>query len=350
MNKKIGVVVPVYKVEKYICECVDSILAQSYNNLEIVLVDDGSPDNCPQICDYYATLDQRIKVIHKLNEGLVSAWMCGINNLSDEVEYVVFVDSDDWISSKYIEILVSELNKHSADVVLTKMCRSIGEKNTIRELKIKAGFYNDLMIKTKIFPQMLNMGGFEERGLNTSRCAKILKKSLIEKNLKYCEKVTTYAEDLNIIFPVYLSMNSLSIIDNNECLYFYRVNNVSMLHTYDNKMLQSIMHVHSALIYACKDYGAEELDWQVYADFLAAAVQYYKNELKNPHGLSVGKKNIEVFCENEMLKYAIKNVDWSLYKNLNKIIIRCLGDFGFMSKNFITFGMYCLMKLKLYIS
>ena len=93
MNNKLSVVVPVYRVEKFLNKCVDSIIAQTYKNLEIILVDDGSPDNCPSICDEYARKDERVRVIHKKNGGLSSARNAGLRAATGV--YVAFVDSED---------------------------------------------------------------------------------------------------------------------------------------------------------------------------------------------------------------------------------------------------------------
>ena len=106
----ISYIVPVYKVEAYIHTCVDSILGQSYRNIEVILVDDGSPDACPLICDEYAKVDQRIKVIHKQNGGLSDARNVGL--MSATGDYVIFVDSDDfWMGTKNLESLVNEIEK-----------------------------------------------------------------------------------------------------------------------------------------------------------------------------------------------------------------------------------------------
>ena len=101
---EISIIIPVYKVEKYICECVDSILAQEYKDFEIILVDDGSPDRCPEICDNYANTDNRIKVIHKPNGGLSSARNAGLAQAKGR--YVWFVDSDDLTEKKRIVCIV----------------------------------------------------------------------------------------------------------------------------------------------------------------------------------------------------------------------------------------------------
>ena len=113
-NPLISVVVPAYKVEEYIEKCLDSILNQTYKNLEIILVDDGSPDNCPKICDEYAKKDDRIKVIHKQNGGLSDARNRGIKEATGE--YIAFVDSDDYLESEMYEYLYNLLIKYNADI------------------------------------------------------------------------------------------------------------------------------------------------------------------------------------------------------------------------------------------
>ena len=104
---KISIIVPIYNVEKYLDECLNSIVNQSYTNLEIVLVDDGSPDNCPKMCDEWAKKDNRIIVIHKENGGLSDARNAGLNAITGD--YFVFVDSDDFVHKDYIKILTGEI-------------------------------------------------------------------------------------------------------------------------------------------------------------------------------------------------------------------------------------------------
>ena len=100
----VSIVIPVYNVEKYLEECMKSILHQTYANLDIVLVDDGSKDKSSDMCDEYAKKDFRVQVLHKENGGLMSAWIAGVKN--SKGEYLVFVDSDDWIEPNMIEELV----------------------------------------------------------------------------------------------------------------------------------------------------------------------------------------------------------------------------------------------------
>lgn len=115
MPKKVSVVVPIYKVEKYLRRCIDSILNQTYSNIELILVDDGSPDNCGKIADEFAAADKRIKVVHKKNGGLSDARNHGMKYVTGE--FTVFVDSDDWLAAEMIEELVDKIFIYNADVV-----------------------------------------------------------------------------------------------------------------------------------------------------------------------------------------------------------------------------------------
>ncbi len=117
----ISVIVPVYNVEEYLDRCIESIVTQTYKDLEIILVDDGSPDNCPEMCDEWAKKDERIKVIHKENGGLSDARNAGMKIATGE--YIGFVDSDDFIHNEMYEILSSLLFNNSADVVQCEMLK-----------------------------------------------------------------------------------------------------------------------------------------------------------------------------------------------------------------------------------
>ena len=113
---EISIIVPVYKVEKYIYRCIDSILAQTFTNFECILIDDGSPENCPVICDEYASKDSRILVIHQKNTGVSAARNAGLNMARGE--WIGFVDSDDWIEPDALELLYKKQQETDADIVL----------------------------------------------------------------------------------------------------------------------------------------------------------------------------------------------------------------------------------------
>jgi len=115
MNDLISIIVPIYKVEQYLKKCIDSVINQTYSNLEIILVDDGSPDDCGDICDEYAKRDNRIIVVHKENGGLSSARNTGINIAKGK--YICFLDSDDYVSTDYVEVLYKNLIDKNCDIV-----------------------------------------------------------------------------------------------------------------------------------------------------------------------------------------------------------------------------------------
>lgn len=152
----ISIIVPIYKVELYLKRCIDSIIKQSYENFELILVDDGSPDNCPAICDEYEIKEKRVKVIHKNNGGLSDARNAGLAVATGE--YIVFVDSDDWVTPNYLEALLRGIKKSGADicecgVVYTKGESELSEiiDETVNSYSTEKGL--KLLIEDKVFHQ-----------------------------------------------------------------------------------------------------------------------------------------------------------------------------------------------------
>ena len=137
MEKEIiSVIVPIYKVESYLENCIKSIVAQTYKNLDIILVDDGSPDRCPLICDQYARMDNRIRVIHKENGGLSDARNAGLDIAIGE--FITFIDSDDFVFPDYIEILYSLCKKYNADFSMCQ-CIHCGMGDTLNTVQREQG-------------------------------------------------------------------------------------------------------------------------------------------------------------------------------------------------------------------
>lgn len=152
-NELISVIVPVYNVEQYLEECINSILSSTYQNLEIILVDDGSPDKCPQICDAYAKVDSRIHVIHQENQGLSAARNAGLQVATGA--YIAFVDSDDVISPVLYKNLLCVMQKENADLVACEHTRNIEKLDyaceyTEDQLHIVTGFESCLSVLTNV--------------------------------------------------------------------------------------------------------------------------------------------------------------------------------------------------------
>ena len=125
MEDLISVIIPIYKVEAYLDRCVRSILSQSYQNLEIILVDDGSPDQCGKMCDDFAALDSRIRVFHKENGGLSDARNYGVEYANGK--YIAFIDSDDYVESHYVEYLHDLIVSNDADIASCCMVKTEGD-------------------------------------------------------------------------------------------------------------------------------------------------------------------------------------------------------------------------------
>lgn len=179
----ISVIVPVYKVEKYLEKCVNSICSQSYSDLEIILVDDGSPDNCGKICDEMALNDQRIRVIHQKNQGLAAARNAGL--AIAQGKYVAFVDSDDTIENGAYLMLHNMIEHYDTDIAICE-CRKVKENELLKQVEYSN--YNDkLLDNNKLWDLVFGQ-------LNNSSCNKLYKRSLLN-DLQFPEKVV-HGEDL----------------------------------------------------------------------------------------------------------------------------------------------------------
>lgn len=170
MNELISVIVPIYKVENYLEKCVNSIINQTYKNLEIILVDDGSPDNCPKICDDLSKKDKRIKVIHKKNGGLSDARNAGIEVAKGK--YLSFIDSDDYIDSDMLEYLLTELKNNNADV---SICGKYVNYENGNEEKNNDSKEKVVMDKREALIKINSFCGFD-----MSTCDKLYKKYLFD--------------------------------------------------------------------------------------------------------------------------------------------------------------------------
>lgn len=219
MNKPlISVIVPVYKVERYLNACVDSIINQTYSNLEIILVDDGSPDNCPEMCDGYAKIDNRIKVIHQENGGLSAARNAGIDVACGD--FLTFIDSDDLVAKNYLELLYDGLLKLGADVSVASFCTF--KKDT--ELTIS---YSEFPFTEIIKEECFRRYGSLRAELSMpfiSACNKLYKKDLFA-SIRF--PIGKLYEDA---FCTYKILDKAKkIVFTSTQLYFYRLNPQSIL-------------------------------------------------------------------------------------------------------------------------
>ncbi len=221
-NILFSIIVPIYNVETYLVQCIESILAQTYQNYELILVDDGSPDNCPKICDDYQSQSNKIKVIHKKNGGLVSARQEGA--LVAKGDYIICVDSDDWITPNYLAIANEILQKYNPDIICFGYYKNT-ENGTEEVIPLKnIGLYDKNKIREKIFPIL-----FENKyaiSFPASIWAKVFKKELYNKFQLQVDKQITMGEDAAVVRPYIYNCSSLYI--SGECVYHYRYNPTSI--------------------------------------------------------------------------------------------------------------------------
>lgn len=215
----ISVIVPIYRVEPYLEKCIQSIQNQTYTNLQIILVNDGSDDNCPQICDLYAQSDRRIKVIHKKNGGPDSARKAGMQ-IADG-KYVGYVDGDDWIEPEMYEKLISYAKIYDVDVVESGVIDSYKSHEKKRVASLEEGCYKRKKFVEKIESRLLYSGHFFEHGISPYLWSKLF---LREKIVKYqmMEGLINEVQD-DIITSLPCIAKSKSIYISHECYYHYRV-------------------------------------------------------------------------------------------------------------------------------
>lgn len=218
----ISVIVPIYGIERYLGICIESIIKQTYKNLEIILVDDGSKDRCPEICDLYAKKDSRIKVIHKENGGLVSARKAGIQIANGE--YATYVDGDDWIEPSYYDWLVRELC--DSDVVIAGQSRTLFAKTSHITNTIPNGIYEGESLQN-LYKEMISFGDFYKPGITTYVWNKLFKTDLLSKFQMRVPDDISIGEDAAVVYPLLMECKKVVITDN--CDYHYRQREDSML-------------------------------------------------------------------------------------------------------------------------
>lgn len=226
MDEMISIIVPVYNVEAYLKQCLDSIRTQTYKNFEVILVDDGSTDLCGKICDDYSKQDGRFKVVHKKNGGLMDAWKNGLEYANSDL--IMFVDSDDWVEKNILEILYNEYLQTMADIVCCSFVHSFKDKEIPDDHNVKPGYYDKKKMESNIFPVLINDGVPLSRGVRICRWAKLIKKELLIRNLFWTDNRITIGEDLNIMFPVIMEASSIDILPK-QYLYHYRANDASIM-------------------------------------------------------------------------------------------------------------------------
>ena len=223
-QEQISVIVPVYNGELYLKECIDSIRNQTYPNLQIIIVNDGSTDNTSVVCEQYARIDKRIQVVNKENAGLVAARKTGIEHASGK--YIGFVDADDWIDKDMYESLLNVMEKYQCDLAASGNYRQFGENYTIDKNMLPEGVYHRAEMEQEVLPYMLYNGSYFQMGVRPNVVNKLFRKDLLENILAKVPDEITNGEDVAITYTYLLYANTIFLLDN--AYYHYRQHSSSM--------------------------------------------------------------------------------------------------------------------------
>lgn len=250
-NVKVSVVVPIYKVEKYLMQCVDSILSQTHKNLEVILVDDGSPDCCPKICDQYANIEHRVRVIHKENEGLTSARKAGV--LMSTGDYVIYVDGDDWIETDYLENMLSPLAYAQVDIIsnISVYMNYSDGRQLERMTPMQEGVYQREDFIKGIYPNYICEDRFYDTSLPTNVYLYLFNRELLSDIQGQVDNEISIGEDMAITFRALLHAESMAVIKRPG--YHYRQHADSMLHKKTDDYFQRIHILCENLRHAVND-------------------------------------------------------------------------------------------------
>ena len=231
---KVSIIVPVYNAAKYLDKCVNSLVSQTYSNLEILLVDDGSVDDSGSMCDHFAKEYSLVRSLHKENGGLVSAWKYGVEHSTGE--YLSFVDSDDWVDSRMVADMAERLTGGECEIISSDYVieRDDGTSEPVYQ-RLAPGAYDREALLKNVLPFVL---GQEHRYVTISRCMKLISRELVINNMRYCDTSIRMGEDTTIMLPCLLDCERLVIMDH-KTYYHYLYVKESMIHKYDKGLYEN---------------------------------------------------------------------------------------------------------------
>lgn len=309
---KISVIVPVYNKELYLKECIESILHQTYRNLELLLVDDESTDSSGAICDSYGKSDERVAVIHQKNAGPTAACVAGMHAATGE--YYMFVDSDDYVESIMLEKMAARLKGTKGEVVC---CNHILEKQKKTEPVYSAvapGVYTGEKLAKEIKSKLI---GQEQKVFPMSRCMKLCEKSIFEGNEKYYDYDIRFGDDSHLMYPAMLNSTRVVIMED-ALFYHYRYVEGSIIHRYDDGIYESVEKLTASLTKAAQDKKVPDGKQIIAREHCYMLLYVLKNELRNP-GRKYKVKIREIFCDPK-IRELIMNTPLSIRERFHALL------------------------------
>lgn len=266
--KQLSIIVPVYNGEKYLHQCIESILSQQYRDFELIIIDDGSTDSSLEICYEFAKKDSRILVHHKENGGLVAARKTGISLSSGQ--YIGFVDCDDYVDRNMYSDLMAATESYSPDIVSGGIIIDYIERSKVEYNNFPKGFYSHEQVEKYIIPYMLISSGFVKYGILPGVVTKVFKRSVLEKALPCVDNSLTIGEDVAITAYSVMNADSVAIVD--SASYHYIQYEDSMIRKFNPGQLAKINNLYSCLLkIENEDYQRQVYLYMCFLLFVAVA-------------------------------------------------------------------------------
>lgn len=307
MDKTVSVIVPIYNVEKYLDRCVNSIVNQTYQNLEIILVDDGSPDHCPQMCEAWVKKDSRIKVIHKENTGLGMARNTGIDNATGE--YICFFDSDDYIHPETIAHSVALAEREQAQIVFFGIHDVNREGTVIRKYipESEKSCYRGNEMLELLLPSILSpsLETSKIRNIIPSACTCLFSMKLIRRaDWRFVSEREIISEDVYSLMDLFRSVESAAVLQ--EALYYYCENDSSLTRTYRQERFERNKQFYQKCVELCNLYGYPPVVLKsCRSPFLGNIIAVLKQTVSYYPTMSKALREIRIIAKDPMVREAI---------------------------------------------
>lgn len=323
-GEKISVIIPIYNVEKYLKKCLDSIINQTYRNLEIILVDDGSPDNCGKICDIYAERDKRIKVIHKQNAGVAAARNSGIDIATGK--WVAFIDSDDWLDENMFQIAYKEAELYKADIVFFDGIQEFSDKIKHWNHFEEDFFSEDINVIRHLSKAMLYfpMSPYNTKVPLAAPWDKLYNLEFLRKNsIRYTENLKTL-DDMVFNMQAFFYARRVRYI--RKALYHYRIISTSITNSYKPNRVELDKITFKRIEEIIKQTGFDEAIQAYYARIIKSfsiccRLSFFNKQNQKRHKEKLAYVK-EVLGE-EPYNKAFRNIDMKHLEGRLKFVVLC---------------------------
>jgi len=336
----ISVIIPVYNVEPYLLRCVDSVRRQTYSNLEILLVDDESPDNCPQMCEELKKQDPRIKVIHKKNGGLGYARNTGLENATGT--YVTFLDSDDWISDDHINVLYRAIKASDSDAALgSHTSVDPAGVSRIHPLELETRLYeNEEIVSVILLPLIVPDVDYpRDIQISSSCCMNLYRMDIIRKqNLRFLSERYAVSEDL--YFNIDYLYHAQRVTVTGELGYFYYENPGSISRKRDPKQFEKTLNFYTTVRAQVERYALQDaVAYRIERCFLMKTRVAVRMIVLSDQPAAEKLRQIREILEHETTQTVLQTYPIETYIPAMRLLAKLM-------RGKHTVGVYCLMKCR----